>query len=621
MRQTERVRSSGSAITLAIAATALLSCAEPPAPTALEPDLAVTEVVDKAITGIGGRENLSGLVAFTLKAQRAPFMTGQGPIVGTGMLAFPLTNLQVTHDLAGQRFRLDMVREWAARGGGVDEFQGNELIIGQTGYAKEQDLFRVTSGDYEAMIPERVAAAIKTEALLNPHLLLKELMENPSLASLGHADNPVGRRLSQQQILPITLDRIRQSGKRKLIVTDSWMEQWGETRFFELMAEDVSVQPNWLDRWHDTPVTAKTHHRLIVQDPTHPITLYVDAESGRIDKLETIEFDYVNGDVALEVIYRDWESIAGVAFPTTINITLAGAPTLEVKRSDIVVNPTLDESRLVAPDGVDYRHDDALADRGRRISQTLMAFSRALGRSIKVGRPTIVATQLQPGIHLLGSEPFNLEAVYTMVVEQANGIVVMEPGMNPLKGEAVMDWVAEQFPGKAVTHVIVSHWHNDHAAGMRPYIAKGAIVVGHDSAVDFYRALAERPVSKLVPDRLDLNPTAAEVVGVPADGSYRIDDATHSVVVYPVEMGHTNDMVMATVGDEGFLYSGDLYVSGIARLLRGSGVERMPGIRPFHSAVSLDKAIDLHGLKVSKMVGSHDPDLVDYEHLRTYIAD
>ena len=608
------------AIALAITLTVLLACSEQPAPTASGGDGAVTEVIDKAIAGLGGRQSLSGLASFALNAKRMPFMTGQGPIVGTGMLSFPVTDVQVTHDLARQRFRLDMVRVWAARGGGVDKFEANELIIGQAGYAKEDDLFRVTTQAYEAMIPERVAAAIKTENLLNPHMLLKALMADPSMASLGDPDDPVGRRLSEDQILPITLDRVRQTGKRKLVVTDDWLAQWADTGFYDLMVEEISVELDWLERWHQSPVTDATHHRLVVQDTVHPITLYVDAESGRIDKLETIEFDYVYGDVALEVNYRDWLVIDGVAFPTRINIMLGGAPTLEVERSDIMVNPTLDESRLQAPDGVYYRHDDALADRGRRVSQTLMAFSRALGRSIKVGKPEIVAKELLPGIHLLGSEPFDLEAVYTMVVEQANGMVVMEPGMNPLYGEAVIEWIAQRFPEKTVSHVILSHWHNDHSAGIRPYVTAGAAVVGHEAAVDFYRTQAERPASTIVPDRLDDSQVEVEVIGVTADSPFHIDDPVRSVVVYPVEMGHTNDMVMAAVGDEGFLYTGDLYISGIARLLRRGGVERAPGILPFHSAVALDKAITLHDLEVSTMVGSHDPELVSYEHLKSYIA-
>jgi len=86
-------------------------------------------------------------------------------------------------------------------------------------------------------------------------------------------------------------------------------------------------------------------------------------------------------------------------------------------------------------------------------------------------------------------------------------------------------------------------------------------------------------------------------------------------------MGHTNDMVMAAVTELEFLYTGDLYVSGIARLLRRDNVERQPGILPFHSAISLHETIEKYGLKVSTMVGSHDQSLVDVEQLGIYIDD
>ena len=190
-----------------------------------------------------------------------------------------------------------------------------------------------------------------------------------------------------------------------------------------------------------------------------------------------------------------------------------------------------------------------------------------------------------------------------------------------LWSESVIEWIAGRFPGKAISAVIVSHSHNDHAAGIRPFIAVGAAIVAHEAAVDFYRAQSERPTSNILPDRLDRNPTDAVLIGVSENGSYRIDDPERSVVVYPVATGHSNDMVMAFVSDQEFLYTGDLFVSGIARKLRRGGVDREPGILPFHSALSLDKAIRLHELEVSAMVGSHNPDLVTREQLEAYIKD
>ncbi|GIT34798.1 MAG: hypothetical protein Ct9H300mP4_11170 [Gammaproteobacteria bacterium] len=78
-----------------------------------------------------------------------------------------------------------------------------------------------------------------------------------------------------------------------------------------------------------------------------------------------------------------------------------------------------------------------------------------------------------------------------MVVEQANGVVVIEPGMNDLKGEEIIKWIGKRYPGKPVTHLIVSHHHNDHGGGIRPYVASGATLVVHKLRLNFTKP---RPV-------------------------------------------------------------------------------------------------------------------------------
>jgi glyoxylase-like metal-dependent hydrolase (beta-lactamase superfamily II) len=207
-----------------------------------------------------------------------------------------------------------------------------------------------------------------------------------------------------------------------------------------------------------------------------------------------------------------------------------------------------------------------------------------------------------------------------MVVEQANGVVVIEPGMNDLKGEEVINWISKRYPGKPVTHLVSSHHHNDHGGGIRPYVANGATLVVHKTATEFYKAQASRPISRVLMDALDRNPQPAKIVGVAAGDSYTIEDPTQSVTVYPVLGGHTEDMVVAVLEKQSMLYAGDLYVSGIARDLR-SGTKRGPNVLPFHSAVALDETIRAYDLDVPILVGSHDRQPVTYQDLANYITD
>ncbi len=241
----------------------------------------------------------------------------------------------------------------------------------------------------------------------------------------------------------------------------------------------------------------------------------------------------------------------------------------------------------------------------------------AAARARAVVRPKVEGKQLADGVWLAIPDP--TDATYTMIVEQANGIVIVEAGFDDLKGEAIIDWIAAKFPGKPITHAIMSHNHADHAVGVRPYAAAGATVVAHEAAVGFYEALINRPASKILLDALDRNPVTAKVQGVPADAPFRIEDEDHPVVVYPVYNRHTSDMVIADVEKDGILYLGDLYIGALARMLK-RGERRSPSGEPVFSAVELDAAMQLYGIDATLLVGSHDADPVSLADFNYYLG-
>lgn len=595
----------------------LAGCGQQQAP-ADAPDAAQApqaDALEVALNSIGGRDALANLHGFSIEGERDTYIMGQSPEPGSGITTSPVP-LEITaaHDLAGQRLRLDAVSMFPARAGGYRRRESTTLILGNEGYLSEDSLFGIIPERDRPLAPDKTAAALQTERLLNPHILLKEVLGNPSLASGAASAAIGGHTYSADEIFPVTVDRVRQTGKRTLIGRQDWLDSVQGTAFFELMAKSVEIDPEWLNRWQDAvKVDESSLQPLVLDDDVYPITLLVDPVSGRLDKLQTMGWDVVYGDVPLEVTYHDWQVVDGVSFPMLVRLSYGGAPGLEVRRSVVNVNPDYDASRFAPPEGVTYVHDAEAAKRGKTVSQTIRAFTIA-----GAARPTIAAVDLEPGVHLLYAAP--VDGVYTLVVEQENGVVVMEPGQNDLKGEQIIEWIAEKYPGKAVTHLIVSHYHNDHGAGIRPYVAAGATLVVGESAVEFYRAQIDRPKSTVLVDALDRNPVAGKFAGVAVGGSYRIEDATQPVVVYAVLGGHVRDMVVAVLEKQKMLYAGDLYVSGVARDLR-SGTVRGPGVVPFHSAVALDQAIRANNLDVGVLVGSHDRQPVSYADLQAYIAD
>ena len=328
-----------------------------------------------------------------------------------------------------------------------------------------------------------------------------------------------------------------------------------------------------------------------------------------------MEWDVIYGDITLEVTFDDWQIYSGVFFPRTVRMSQGGAPRLEITRKTIEVNPDYSLDHFSPPDSVAYVHDENSAQRGRTLSQTLRMFTLS-GAS----RPKLDALKLDDGVYLLSAKP--LDGIYTMVVEQSDGLVVVEPGMNDLKGEEVIKWAMNKFPDKPITHLIATHFHNDHGGGIRPYIAAGAALVVHESAKEFYSMQINRPKSSVVIDALDrkFKKGSEQIIQVNPNQGYTIDDTLQPMTIYPILNGHTEDMVIAVIDNKKMLYAGDLYVSGIARDKR-SGTKRGPDVLPYHSATSLNDAIIKFAIPIESLVGSHDKEPVSYKDLIDYITD
>ncbi|NKB45362.1 MAG: MBL fold metallo-hydrolase [Alphaproteobacteria bacterium] len=579
-----------------------------------EMDLAA--VLEKALKGIGGRGALEGLNTLYIEDFRERYAMGQGPEPGVGHFRMTRTEAIASYALDDNQFRLDFNH--------TNHYERSrdvtELVIGQSGYLIGLDDFYLQrEPGVRVMRSDRWAVAKKSERLLNPHILLKDLLSDSSPASL--ADGPhsdvAGRRLSENNVFPVTFVRDRPTGKRNVIANDTWVDRWQGQDFFDLSINELKVDNEWLQRWRDAVALNGTHHQIEVQHAVHPITLHVNAESGRIDKLSTMEHDMVYGDVPLEVTYHDWQQQDGVYFPSHIRISLAGIPYLEVTRSKVVVNPTFEADTFTAPEGVTYEHDDVLATRGASVSQLVRSFTSAGSPEKALGRPRIDSQELADGVYLLEGTPS--DAVFTLVVELESGVVVVEPGSFDLKGEAITEWIAENIPGKPISHVIVSHHHSDHSGGVRPYVAAGASTVVHETAVAFYEDLLGRKNATIMPDALDRNPVKADIIAVSADAPTVIEDAVRPITIYPVVSGHTTDMIIVGLEKQEILYSADLYIGAMARLLR-VGVNMPLTGEAAQSALELDAAIDATGATFNTLVGSHDREPVSYADFKTYLG-
>lgn len=572
-------------------------------------DIVPQAVLQMAVAGVGGREALQSLAGFSMRETRDRYELGMGLEPGSGLVRATVSDARVLHDIAGKRLRLDYAHTNLYR----MPRNVTELVLGNAGYILGRDFYYDKSAQAEAgrqaMTPDRWAITLKTERLLNPHLILQEALADPSLLRPPSAENsPAGLQLDDDQVFPITLYLDESQQQRTLLVHDSWVRRLQGGHFLELSTGgNYYLDSNWFLRWRAAAqLDDVRHHPLVIEEAVYPIRLQVHGETGRIEKLATMEHDLYYGDVPLEAAYNDWREIDGRHFPMHVMLSIAGAPSLEVRRSEIAVNPDFDPATFAQPEGVEATYDAALAHRGRALSQWIQGITHA-GSPKPTAKPRIIPTELSSGVHSLSVVPN--DNLRTLVVEQSAGVVVVEPGYHDLRGEAIIEWIAQNIPGKPLSHVVLTHFHVDHVGGVRPYVAAGAVLVAHELAEGHYRRLFERPRSKILPDAYDRKPVAARMEKVPGDGAYRIEDSLRSVAVYPLRNRHTTDMVMVWVEKERILFNGDLYSPG----------EDIPDKTPM-GGVDLDRGIRERGLPVKLLAPSHGFPSVTYQEFKAHLA-
>jgi glyoxylase-like metal-dependent hydrolase (beta-lactamase superfamily II) len=439
----------------------------------------VATPLEKVIEGVGGEAALQGLETLSLASAGSRWVHDEDLVPGSEPKLIGPFELQLNYDLGSDALRLDYTMESLG-----NERQLSEVVVGELGYFDGQAANFGPPGVSD-MSSDRLVSIREHQRLMNPHLILQEVLADPSIVS-----------------------------------------EAGE------VVHDGSV-----------------HHLLVIEDEIAPQTLYISAGTGLPAKLETIESDALRRDVPLEVFYYSWQELDdGHYFPAEIYVAYDGQIVHKELRSAIDVNPDLDSALFEIPAEVSPTFDEAVAARGEPNHQYLQTFG-AYGFPRDGFQLDVTAVELAPGVfHLTGGSH------HSLAIEQDDSIVIAEAPLDETRSLAVLDWAATTFPDKPVSHVVSSHHHVDHSAGLRAYVARGIPVVMHEAAEPFFEEIFLAS-STLVPDELEANPVEATIETVTAAEPF----ITGGVEVYPIENSHAEDMVITYVPGAGVVFVADLY--------------------------------------------------------------
>jgi glyoxylase-like metal-dependent hydrolase (beta-lactamase superfamily II) len=377
------------------------------------------------------------------------------------------------------------------------------------------------------LLSDRTAAIRRQQLLLNPHLLLKEAASNPSIAQNGG---------------PALLD-------------------------------------------------GSLHQLLVFNDPVYPLSLYVNAHTGQISKLVTVENDPLHRDIPVEVHYVGWEAAgtSGLLFPKQVFLAVNGRLLLTETRKSVTVNATLEDSLFAFPASASPVYNAADAQRGTANHQFHMSFA-SIGIPLDGLQLAVQGTELSPGVWFIGGSSHN-----SLAIEQAQGIVIVEAPLYPERSTAIINWVKAEpsFENKPITHVLATHHHDDHTGGLRAFVAEGAKVVVHESTAAYFREIF-RSSSNIVKDPLALKPSAITVLPVAEGQPLTLADATNPVTAYNLPTVHAQDALLFYVSSGKVAFSSDLYNPGSG----GSGIGNGP--KELYKAIT-----ETHKLDVATVAGGH----------------
>lgn len=464
---------------------------------------------DKAFAGLGSEEAVTALTSFSVQAQGTRLMIGEGFDPDDESGTVSAFTSTTTHDLANDAFRIEWDRDYFFF---VGSLAYTEVINDNLGYVKGSDLVLAPPNPeaLAAMPSDRMAAIRKEQRLLNPLLILRDVAATPAMATEGG---------------PALLDGV-------------------------------------------------VHERLVVEDAVSDITLYINPNNGQIDKLETWENDHLRRDVLVEVFYADWQANGDVNFPGTVFLTYDGE-VLHAETRTFVANAEVGDVSIPTT-GIEPApaFDQAAADRGAHSHQYLLQFL-SLGIPNTGVQSTVTAVPLDnedPAqarlFHLLG------DSHHSLAIRQADGVVIVEAPLYPERSQAILQWVETQFgEGTQVTHVIVTHHHFDHTAGLREFAAAGAQIVVHEDARVFFEGIF-RANSTVVPDTLSMTPDAQpKIVSVPDDGSFELEDTNATVRALSMNSSHAKDMTLIYVDIAGSqtVFISDIFSPGFPADPRAAG--------------------------------------------------
>ncbi len=290
------------------------------------------------------------------------------------------------------------------------------------------------------------------------------------------------------------------------------------------------------------------------------LTLAVDGSTNLPVRVISMTDQPNLGDVTIETTFSNYEDVNGVKMPKHLVTKID-----RWVQEDIMVSKnTLDADAggLAAPDAVK-------------------------SAAVPVPPPVVVTAEpVGKGIWWMAGSGNHRSVLF----EFDDHMVLFEVPASEARSKAVIDKARTVVPNKPLTHVIVSHHHFDHEAGLRAAVAEGLTVITYKGNEAFFKELTSRPHT-IVPDELQKSPKPLKIETM--DDQLTLKDKSMELRLYHVkDNSHTDTLIFGYVPRDKLLIQADFYDAGWTQ---------------FPWADNMKKNVEGRGLQVDKDIPIHGP--------------
>lgn len=321
------------------------------------------------------------------------------------------------------------------------------------------------------------------------------------------------------------------------------------------------------------------------------VTLMISHDTGFLRGVEAIVDETLLGDVPVRWIYDSYEEIEGLgAFPGGYRIELDGRTLKDVTFKRVETGEVSSHPVFDVPRGL------AVTRAPRTSGPTAGPRPRVIERAPWVWQ----VVDIRPGFNVAF---FELEDSIVVFEAPAGWLELHEiPPTNFVAGSTsssisrrLIELIHETVPGKPIRYVVLSHFHGDHAGGVRAFVEEGATIVTAGVGVDLLKRAAARRF-RIGFDRQEV--AGAEPRFLSVNGAVDLSNGEGKLMVLEISPNpHVEGMLSVWLPEEKSLFVADLF-------------EALPLDRyPSEAALPLQKAfarwLDDKGLRPEAIYGVH----------------